>query len=84
MLTRHAITGRAEQDQVEATVVERDYILSHIVATAALPPAAGQPPAVRVLENGTQTVHGPTAAPVRAKRKGPVLAGLSSYRGDRI
>jgi predicted nucleotidyltransferase component of viral defense system len=32
MLTRHAITRRAEQDQVEAAVVERDYILSHIVA----------------------------------------------------
>jgi predicted nucleotidyltransferase component of viral defense system len=32
MLTRHAITRRAEQDQVDAAVVERDYVLSHIVA----------------------------------------------------
>ena len=33
MLTRHAITKRAEDDQVDAAaVVERDYVLAHIVA----------------------------------------------------
>jgi predicted nucleotidyltransferase component of viral defense system len=32
MLTRHAITHRADQDGVDAAVVERDYVLAHIVA----------------------------------------------------
>ena len=32
MLNRHAITRRADDDGVDAAVVERDYVLSHIVA----------------------------------------------------
>ena len=32
MLTRHAVTRRADQDGVDAAVVERDYVLAHIVA----------------------------------------------------
>ena len=32
MLTRHAITRRADQDGVDAASVERDYVLAHIVA----------------------------------------------------
>ncbi len=32
MLTRHAITRRADEDGIDAVVVERDYVLSHIVA----------------------------------------------------
>ena len=32
MLTRHAITRRADDDGVDAAVVERDYVLAHIVA----------------------------------------------------
>jgi len=32
VLTRHAITQRADADGVDAAVVERDYILAHIVA----------------------------------------------------
>jgi predicted nucleotidyltransferase component of viral defense system len=32
MLTRHAITKRADEDGVDAAVVERDYVLAHIVA----------------------------------------------------
>lgn len=32
MLTRHAITRRADADRVDAAVVERDYILAHVVA----------------------------------------------------
>lgn len=32
MLTRHAITRRADTDGVDSTVVERDYVLTHIVA----------------------------------------------------
>ena len=32
MLTRHAITRRADHDGVDAAVVERDYVLAHIVA----------------------------------------------------
>lgn len=32
MLTRHAITKRADDDGVNASVVERDYVLAHIVA----------------------------------------------------
>lgn len=32
MLTRHAITRRADDDGIDAAVVERDYVLSHIVA----------------------------------------------------
>lgn len=32
MLTRHAITQRADADGVDALVAERDYVLAHIVA----------------------------------------------------
>jgi hypothetical protein len=32
VLTRHAITRRADADGVDATVVERDSALAHIVA----------------------------------------------------
>lgn len=32
MLTRHAITRRADTDGVDGAVVERDYVLTHIVA----------------------------------------------------
>lgn len=32
MLTRHAITKRAHDDAVDAAVVERDYVLAHVVA----------------------------------------------------
>lgn len=32
MLTRHAITRRADADGVDAAIVERDYVLAHIVA----------------------------------------------------
>jgi predicted nucleotidyltransferase component of viral defense system len=32
VLTRHAITRRADHDGVDAAVVERDYVLAHIVA----------------------------------------------------
>lgn len=32
MLTRHAITRRADADGVDASVVERDYVLAHIVS----------------------------------------------------
>src|SRR5487761_1701561 len=32
MLTRHAITRRADEDGVDAAVAERDYVLSQIVA----------------------------------------------------
>jgi predicted nucleotidyltransferase component of viral defense system len=32
VLTRHAITRRADLDGVDAAVVERDYVLTHIVA----------------------------------------------------
>jgi predicted nucleotidyltransferase component of viral defense system len=32
MLTRHALTRRADDDGVDASVVERDYILAHVVA----------------------------------------------------
>jgi predicted nucleotidyltransferase component of viral defense system len=32
VLTRHAITRRADTDGVDAAVVERDYVLAHIVA----------------------------------------------------
>jgi uncharacterized protein len=32
VLTRHAITQRADADGVDAAIVERDYILAHIVA----------------------------------------------------
>ncbi len=32
MLTRHALSRRAEADGVDATVVERDYVLAHVVA----------------------------------------------------
>lgn len=32
MLTRHAMTRRADEDRVDAIVVERDYVLAHIVA----------------------------------------------------
>jgi predicted nucleotidyltransferase component of viral defense system len=36
MLTRHAITRRADRDGVDASVVERDYVLAHIVAQLSL------------------------------------------------
>jgi hypothetical protein len=32
MLTAHAITRRADRDGVSSAVVERDYVLAHIVA----------------------------------------------------
>jgi hypothetical protein len=32
LLTRHRITQRASDDGVDATVVERDYVLAHVVA----------------------------------------------------
>lgn len=32
MLTRHALTRRADTDGVDATVVERDYVLTHVIA----------------------------------------------------
>jgi predicted nucleotidyltransferase component of viral defense system len=32
LLTRHAITKRADNDGVDAAVVERDYVLGHVVA----------------------------------------------------
>jgi predicted nucleotidyltransferase component of viral defense system len=32
VLTRHAITRRADQDGVDAAVAERDYVLAHIGA----------------------------------------------------
>ena len=32
MLTRHALTRRADTDGVDAAVVERDYVLAHVVA----------------------------------------------------
>lgn len=32
MLTRHAMTRRADEDGVDAIVVERDYVLAHVVA----------------------------------------------------
>jgi predicted nucleotidyltransferase component of viral defense system len=32
VLTRHAITRRADADGVDAAVVERDYVLAHVVA----------------------------------------------------
>ena len=32
MLTCHAITRRADADGVDAAIVERDYILAHVVA----------------------------------------------------
>jgi predicted nucleotidyltransferase component of viral defense system len=32
VLTRHAITRRADDDGVDAAIVERDYILTHVVA----------------------------------------------------
>jgi len=32
VLTRHAITRRADADGVDASIVERDYILAHVVA----------------------------------------------------
>jgi predicted nucleotidyltransferase component of viral defense system len=32
VLTRHAITRRADDDGVDAAIVERDYILAHVVA----------------------------------------------------
>jgi uncharacterized protein len=32
VLTRHAITRRADADGVDAAIVERDYILAHVVA----------------------------------------------------
>ena len=32
MLTQHAITRRADDDGVDAAVVERDYVLAHVVA----------------------------------------------------
>jgi hypothetical protein len=32
MLTRHAITQRADADGVDAAVAERDYVLAHVIA----------------------------------------------------
>jgi hypothetical protein len=32
VLTRHALTRRADTDGVDAAVVERDYVLAHVVA----------------------------------------------------
>ena len=32
MLTRHALTRRADTDGVDTPVVERDYVLAHVVA----------------------------------------------------
>ena len=32
MLTRHALTRRADEDGVDTVVVERDYVLAHVVA----------------------------------------------------
>lgn len=32
MLTRHAITQRADLDGVDALVAERDYVLAHIIS----------------------------------------------------
>jgi predicted nucleotidyltransferase component of viral defense system len=32
VLTRHAITRRADDDGVDAAIVERDSILAHVVA----------------------------------------------------
>lgn len=32
MLTRHVLTRRADEDGVDAAVVERDYVLAHVVA----------------------------------------------------
>jgi len=32
VITRHAITRRADNDGVDATVAERDYVLAHVVA----------------------------------------------------
>lgn len=44
MLTRHAITRRADDDGVDAAVVERDYVLAHVVAqlTQASPSDGGR------------------------------------------
>ena len=44
MLTRHRITQRASDDGVDATVVERDYVLAHVVAQLhrAVLPGGGQ------------------------------------------
>jgi predicted nucleotidyltransferase component of viral defense system len=36
VLTRHTITKRADEDGVDAAVVERDYILGHVVAQLSL------------------------------------------------
>lgn len=44
MLTRHALTRRADTDGADAAVVERDYVLAHVVAQLhhARPEAGGR------------------------------------------
>jgi predicted nucleotidyltransferase component of viral defense system len=38
MLTLDRITQRADEDGVDADVVERDYVLTHVVASMAMHP----------------------------------------------
>ena len=51
MLTRHAITRRADFDGVDAAVVERDYVLAHVVAQ--LHRATLEVPARLIFKGGT-------------------------------
>jgi uncharacterized protein len=52
VITRHRITQRADRDGVTAGVVERDYVLAHIVA---------QLPSVKAADGGLLVLKGGTA-----------------------
>src|SRR4051794_3832643 len=52
MITRHLVTRRADDDGVSSAVVERDYVLAHVVA---------QLPKVRMRDGGRLVFKGGTA-----------------------
>ena len=91
MLTRHAITQRADADGVDAAVAERDYVLAHFIAQLhhAVPADGGR----LVLKGGTAlrfphildyrysadldfTVTGGGDGPARLPRRGGVISEM--------
>lgn len=88
MLTRHAITRRADRDGVDAAVVERDYVLAHVVAQLH---RAGSTDggrlifkggtALRLVHVGKYRYSADLDLTVLDGRAGPAVAGLSEVLG---
>jgi len=70
VLTRHVLTRRADTDGVDAAVVERDYVLAHVVA---------QFHHARPEDGGRLVFKGGTAGPWRSSSvRSPPLKNPSS------